>query len=205
MHSLAKEEYDNEYGYREDSEKTALELLCRTQGLDETVLLQMATLLLDYGANPNRLSRHIDNVEIDVVSSTSDPRDDTYQPSVKPTYVFCTCLYEAILKGHLKLVELLLIRGANPSHPYITDAPSGGEREELNIMEFLEGHVCKEVKESVKTLLNTTKMWRPSTHQLYPKQTRDTIFQLLLISRRQKWPLPLECLHLICREVAKAA
>ncbi len=77
------------------------------------------------------------------------------------------------------MVRLLVCAGADLNVPYYD---SEGERKTVWDLCSANGN------DSMKLALKHT--WTPGTHKKYPRTVRDAIYCVLLIAKRQRWPIP---------------
>jgi ankyrin repeat protein len=188
----SEEEEEDEYEYEDEDEDThnideqeKIALLAKLVEED----CEIVRLLLNAGADVNCLQQHIDNVHIQVESPTTDPREEGYIPSVKPTLVKQSALHIAIQADRPDIVTLLLAHGADLSAKYLY----GDEvKTAWDLAATIGPHMYS-------ALAGT---WTPKNHRWYPLSFRQGVKTLLLCAQRQQWPLPKEMIHLIIGQYA---
>mmetsp|Transcript_671 Transcript_671/g.805 ORF Transcript_671/g.805 Transcript_671/m.805 type:complete len:245 (-) Transcript_671:1293-2027(-) len=111
----------NERGYDSDYVYTALHLACKLE--NRVTAFQMAYVLLNGGADPDRISTNLDIVSrIDIAydeNFVDDPRAPGYQPPVESFRVIDTPIHAAIRNQNIPLVWLLTKFGADHSRPSV--------------------------------------------------------------------------------------
>eukprot|EP00164_Ancoracysta_twista_P000037 GFYU01000050.1.p1 GENE.GFYU01000050.1~~GFYU01000050.1.p1 ORF type:complete len:457 (-),score=140.86 GFYU01000050.1:76-1368(-) len=226
---LQKSEYHNERGYNRHDEDSALHLACKAytrlakpddeekekekekekKGNKEieverdpegdhhylsptkTGMLHTISLLLEYGADVNAISKHLKQIDLDVESPTDDPRDEEFICSVKCVLTESTALHIALRGKCPELVTLLRAAGADDSIGYKEDGETTPTKD-----------LCQGDKDLIKALESE---WTPETHKLFPKQFRDSVKEVLLVSKREDWVLPEDILHLVFKAAATDA
>lgn len=172
------ERFDNERGYNEDMEQTALHVAVR--GGD----VAMAALLIARGANVNSWRRSLEQRDSGETGETDDPREAGFVSEVVCVPIRETPLHLALRKRHDGLVTLLACAGADPS----LERADGDQRQ-----------TCEELCEEDVTLLRALRAeWTPETHHLFPAEVRSSVEAALMIAKRQEWPLPSNLLFEIC-------
>mmetsp|Transcript_63245 Transcript_63245/g.142239 ORF Transcript_63245/g.142239 Transcript_63245/m.142239 type:complete len:225 (-) Transcript_63245:76-750(-) len=176
--ALSTSHFDNERGYNEHTEETALHQACDKGDL------AMVSLLLARGADVNSTRELLEQVHVDVTSPTDDPRDDDYAPSVECVPVRETALHMALRREDSDLATLLVCAGADAA----CDRVRGEEQTP-----------CTELCNGNETLIKALSAeWTPESHKFFPAKVRESVEAALMIARRQKWPLPENVLFSIC-------
>lgn len=176
--ALHTEVMDNERGFNEDMEQTALHVsICAGD-------VAMAALLIARGAEVNSWRKCLDQRDSGERGDTDDPRDDGFVSSVVCVPIRETALHLALRKKHEGLVTLLACAGADAS----LVREDGEERQ-----------TCEEMCGEDEKLLKAVRAeWTPETHHLFPTDVRSSVEAALMIARRQDWPLPSNLLFDIC-------
>lgn len=168
--AVASDIFDNERGFNQNTQETALHIACARQDL------AMCALLLARGANVNAVRKLLEQESSGVESTTEDPRDPDFVSSVVCIPVQETSLHIAFQQQNPHLVTMLVCAGADVTH--------SRRRGDVSFMpEELSGDDT-EVKKALRA------EWTPETHHLFPPEVRDVVKVGLLVAQRQQWPLP---------------
>eukprot|EP01090_Pellita_catalonica_P007815 TRINITY_DN18415_c0_g1_i1.p1 TRINITY_DN18415_c0_g1~~TRINITY_DN18415_c0_g1_i1.p1 ORF type:complete len:372 (+),score=58.82 TRINITY_DN18415_c0_g1_i1:61-1176(+) len=182
-----KHRLNNEYGYREATDETALHIVCscKVEKKQEDQVVECASFLLDHGANVNAVRSRLqqDKVPKPDWAVSDDPRDGKYHSGLETYKVTETPLHIAVRNKSARLISVLISRDAN------RDILWHKGDESLTVWQLCEGD--KGLERAVRG------KWSKETHRYHPESTRKAIFTILLIANSQKWPLPPELLYLI--------
>lgn len=175
--AIASQRFDNERGYHEHKEETALHQACQAcvQG-SPPGHLAMVALLLARGANVNAVRVSLDREQLEVDSPTDDPRDPDWVCSVRCLKVQETPVHIAIRQKNANLLLMLVCAGGDVSQPRTRGDVTTSTTE-----------MCSDNKELLTALKAE---WTPETHHLFPSQVQESLKTALLIAQRQKWSLP---------------
>jgi len=185
----------SEYGDGSNDDQTALHIACRLKNrekreselISNSTVEDMVLLLLKHGADVNAIAKRLDLVKQEVTSSIRDPRDSGYESGITQVNVLETPLHITIRSGNTKLVSILVINGANLLIPW-----RYGDTETYPF------ELCKtdEMHKAISV------EWTPEKNIYYPIKIKSEIFMLLLIAKKQNWPLPKEILFYIFKYIA---
>lgn len=168
--AVASDKFNNERGYNQHNEEMALHIACRKGDL------AMIALLIARGANVDALRVSLDMENLDVESTTDDPRDPDYVCPVRCVKVEETAVHMAIKHQNVNLLLVLAFAGADVSKSRVRGGVATSTASLCN------------GNEELLTALKAE--WTPETHHLFPVEVKDSVKTALLIAKRQQWPLP---------------
>lgn len=176
--AFSHQEFFNERGFNRHTEETALHLACDAGDLP------MCALLLSKGAQVNTWRKRTEHVPSLTPSPTDDPRDARFVSSVLCVPIEETALHIALQQKNPELATLLVCSGADLTLPRRRDGKASS---------------CQELCEGEERLAEALKAtWSPETHHLFPSKVRESVKTALMISQRQKWPVPDSVLFKVC-------
>jgi len=170
VNSVASDIFDNERGFNQHTEETALHIACRLGSVG------MVALLIAKGAQLNAVRKELIQEEAGLESPTDDPREEGFVSSVVCVPVEETALHVAIGIRNTDIMTVLVCSGAH------RDIPKVRGRDAISPEELCGGD---------EALLRALRAeWSPEQHHLFPPDVRERVKAALLIAQRQQWNLP---------------
>lgn len=147
-------------GFNRNSQVTGLHIACSAGNLP------LVALLLARSADVNAVATNLHQAP-----SGRESRTDPPGIPVKET-----ALHQAIIAKRAALVTMLVCAGADRDAQRVRESVSSSCIE-----------LCGDDDDLLKALQAE---WTPETHKLFPREVQRNVEAVLLVAKRQKWPIP---------------
>eukprot|EP00026_Physarum_polycephalum_P012834 Phypoly_transcript_13172.p1 GENE.Phypoly_transcript_13172~~Phypoly_transcript_13172.p1 ORF type:complete len:207 (+),score=21.57 Phypoly_transcript_13172:425-1045(+) len=151
----------------------SINALCTAVANNRTDIVK---LLIKQGANIDKA------MELNIAQNLKDALQDGNEVASK--WDCLSAFHYAIINRYTDMVWILALEGTNTNIPYKEKG-----QEEKSVWELCENDAS--MREALQLY------WSPKNHFRFPKSVRNVIVSVLLIAKRQRWPLDTELMYKI--------